>query len=99
MSKPTPAPWIAFEDDDGVPDAIARPDGTPIIRAMESQGLTYLDGPNIRADIRLAAASPTLLEAVKSVIGETWFLGAAPLYHIEKFRSAIAEAEEDASGQ
>ncbi len=95
MSKHTPGPWTIRDNENGTLGIDAtEPDGTPCQPArINGDATDSVYGPVTRANARLIAAAPDLLEACKEMA--TWIEqnGEARQSAWQKGAAAIAKAE------
>lgn len=94
MSAPTPMPWLV-ETDTAIP-LVVNSDGWPILISggVRQIGVSYDENrKRLIADVRLAAAAPDLLEALK--LADAALSGANMNMNVvqRKVHDAIAKAE------
>jgi hypothetical protein len=99
MSNHTPAPWKAvyfgkttFSDWCGW--YIQRANGVGLAKIATIDSIDYLTGTECRANARLIAAAPDLLEALEKIAAEPCDHGPAPLCPREIAQSALKKAKE-----
>lgn len=93
-SKHTPGPWEVIDSFSPSVKEIKGPSFT-IAATMWATDLTEKDYQNRRADLHLIAAAPDLLEALKSIVGDSSIQRVSDDLH-KKARAAIAKAKGEA---
>lgn len=90
----TPGPWSISTISDTIINGDRRPLGFVYAPAVESSFLQQA-----RADARLIAAAPELLQSVREILG--WYIEgghAVPRIYIDRANAAIAKAEGRSNG-
>lgn len=101
MSKHTPGPWKVFNGTDVFPDDGDK-EATRYIADCDMASAAFISGEEARANARLIAAAPDLLETLKGMVGmyvelvesgDAGFWDAEKVTEVIAARSAIAKAE------
>jgi hypothetical protein len=94
MTAHTPGPWAVAKNIQGYPSQIVAPNGNPgpggILAITRSAAITFPSSAEGRANARLMAAAPEMLEALEKI--ERNITG-DPRVAIETARAAIAIAK------